>query len=194
MKKILKAVVFVWAVLAALPGFAQRVGVKTNLLYDATATINLGVEVGVAPRWTVDVSGNLNAWNIKGHRWRHWMVQPEARYWFCERFQGNFIALHAIGGYYNWGNMSGWKDFLGSDFSEMKGSRFQGWGAGAGVGFGHAWVLGKHWNIEGEIGVGWIYTRYDKYPCTECGTKERSNAVHNYVGPTKAAVSLIYLF
>ena len=28
---------------------AQDVAVKTNLLYDATATVNLGVEVDIAP-------------------------------------------------------------------------------------------------------------------------------------------------
>ena len=43
---------------------AQDVAIKTNLLYDATATVNVGVEVGVAPKWTIDISGNLNAWNI----------------------------------------------------------------------------------------------------------------------------------
>lgn len=43
---------------------AQYVAVKTNLLYDAAATVNLGVEVGIAPKWTLDISGNLNAWNI----------------------------------------------------------------------------------------------------------------------------------
>ena len=42
---------------------AQEVAVKTNLLYDATATINAGVEVAIAPRWTLDISGNFNGWN-----------------------------------------------------------------------------------------------------------------------------------
>ena len=30
---------------------AQRLAVKSNLLYDITSTINLGVEYEVAPRW-----------------------------------------------------------------------------------------------------------------------------------------------
>ena len=42
---------------------AQDWAIKTNLLYDATATVNLGVEIGVAPKWTIDISGNLNAWS-----------------------------------------------------------------------------------------------------------------------------------
>lgn len=180
--------------LCAFAAQGQKVGVKTNLLYDATATVNLGLEVGLAPKWTLDISGNLNAWNINNHRWRHWMVQPEVRYWLCERFQGNFFAFHLIGGQYNWGNLKGWHKFLGSDFSELADYRFQGWAAGAGLGFGHAWVLGSHWNIEAEIGLGWLYTRYDRYPCTECGSKDKDNKPHNYVGPTKAALSVVYLF
>ena len=36
---------------------AQDVAIKTNILYDAAATVNFGVEVGLAPRWTLDISG-----------------------------------------------------------------------------------------------------------------------------------------
>lgn len=173
---------------------AQNVALKTNLLYDATATANLGVEVGLAPKWTLDVSGNLNAWTVKEHYWKHWLAQPEARYWFCERFQGHFIGLHALGGQFNFGNISGLPDFLGTHLSQLKDHRFQGWGVGAGVAYGYAWALAKHWNLEAEIGLGWIYTRYDVYPCTTCGTKQHSGKSHNYVGPTKAAVNLVYVF
>ena len=45
---------------------AQDVGLKTNVLYDAAATLNLGVEVGLAPRWTLDLSGNYNGWTFSG--------------------------------------------------------------------------------------------------------------------------------
>lgn len=42
---------------------AQKVAIKTNALYDATATINLGAEFGLHPRWTLDISGNFNSWS-----------------------------------------------------------------------------------------------------------------------------------
>ena len=44
----------------------QKVAVKSNLLYDATATINLGIEFCLAPKWTFDVSGNYNGWTFSG--------------------------------------------------------------------------------------------------------------------------------
>ena len=80
------------------------------------------------------------------------------------------------------------------DFRKLLDNRYQGWGAGAGIAYGYAWPVHRHWNIEAEIGFGWIYTRFDSYPCAECGRKIDSDRPHNYVGPTKAALNIVYLF
>lgn len=34
---------------------AQSIAVKSNLLYDATSTLNMGVELGLSRQWTLDV-------------------------------------------------------------------------------------------------------------------------------------------
>ena len=54
------------AMLAATGAVASDndVALKTNLLYDATLTVNAGAEIAVAPRWSVDLSGNINAWSM----------------------------------------------------------------------------------------------------------------------------------
>ncbi len=182
------------AVFAAPCAKAQNVGLKTNLLYDALLSPTVGVEVGVAPKWTVDLSGTLNAWTVNGHRWKQWMVQPEGRYWFCQRFAGHFVAAHALGGQFNFGNIDADFKFLGTDFSKLKDERYQGWMAGAGVAYGYSWILNRNWNIEAELGIGWVYSRYDVYRCADCGKKIRENESHNYFGPTKVAVNLIYVF
>jgi hypothetical protein len=54
-------------------------------------------------------------------------------------------------------------------------------------------MLGKHWNLEAEIAFGAAYTNFDKYYCPKCGEKIGTDN-HIYVGPTKAAISLVYLF
>ena len=78
-------IVSICLVVASLTASAQNVVVKTNLLYDIIATANLGIEFKVAPKWTVDISGNLNAWTFSDNKkWKHWVLQPEARYWLCE--------------------------------------------------------------------------------------------------------------
>lgn len=53
---------------------AQKAAIKTNLLYDVTLSPNLGVELKLAPKWTFDLSGNLNAWAVDNKRWKHWLV------------------------------------------------------------------------------------------------------------------------
>ena len=156
---------------ASLGVSAQSVAVKTNLLYDGFASPSLGLEFALSRDWTFDISGNTNYWDVNKHEWHHWEVTPEFRYWFC----------------------GGLKRFLNNDFTQLADCRVKGFGAGAGFVYGHSWVLGKHWNLEAEIGIGWIYTRYDKYDL-KTGIKLRDDAVHNYVGPTKAAINLEYVF
>lgn len=71
---------------------SQTVAVKTNLLYDATTTINLEGEVKLAARWTLGLSGNYNPWTFsEDKKMKHWLIQPEARYWLCESFAGHFF-------------------------------------------------------------------------------------------------------
>ena len=179
----------------AFSASARDIAVKTNLLYDATLTINVGGEVQIAPKWSFDLSGNYNPWTLSdGKKWKHWLVQPELRYWFCEPLGGHFVAAHLLGGQYNMGHWGHGFKFLNNDAHPLADHRYQGWFAGAGIAYGYSWLLGRHWNLEAEIGIGWAYTRYDTYECKGCGRKIRANKAHNYVGPTKAALSLVYVF
>ena len=174
---------------------AQDIAVKTNLLSDAFLSPNIGAEIGLAPRWTVDITGQMNAWKLSGDKqWGHWAVQPEVRYWFCDRFSGHFVGAHVHGGQYNIGGFDGHINFLGTDTRKLKDSRYQGWFVGAGVSYGYAWILSRHWNLEAEIGFGYSYTRYDRFRCAGCGKKVETDKPHHYVGPTKAAINLVYLF
>ena len=61
----MKRILFLVLLLVATTGvYGQKFAVKSNLLYDATATINLGVEVGLAKKWSLDLSGNYNGWKF----------------------------------------------------------------------------------------------------------------------------------
>ena len=174
---------------------AQKAVVKSNLLYDLTTTVNAGVEWGVSPHWTIDVSANYNGWTFADNKkWKHWLLQPEARYWLCERFNGHFVGAHLLGGTYNLGNLHTDFNLFGTDFGQLKDYRYEGWMLGAGLVYGCHWILSRRWSIEAAIGVGYVYTRADKYECPHCGDKLEENKPHHYFGPTKAAINLIYAF
>lgn len=173
---------------------AQSWGLKTNLIYDATTTINVGAEFGLAPKWSFDISGNLNPWTIDGKKLKHWLVQPEIRYWFCDRFQGHFVGAHLLGGSYNFGYINTDIKFLGYDFSKFKDHRYQGYYIGAGLAYGYVWALSQHLNLELELGIGYVYTEYDKFECDGCGRKVEKNVPSHYFGPTKLALNFMYVF
>ena len=192
-KSLLLLVFAVGFSVAAQAQHKQNMAVKTNLLYDATATANLGLEVKLAPRWSFDLSGDFNQWTIRDHKWKHWFAQPEVRYWFCDAFAKHFVGIHAIGGEFNIGNIENNISFLGSDFSKLGSHRYQGWGAGGGIAYGYALPLSRYWNLEFEAGFGYAYLNYDKFECRNCG-RQVGSGDHHYFGPTKAAINLVYVF
>lgn len=158
------------------------VAVKSNLLYDVAAlTPNLGIEVGLSSRWTLDVSGSYNPWTFSDNRkMKLWLLQPELRYWSCSAFSGHFLGVHAHVGEFNFGGMFQSKH------------RYQGGLAGGGFSYGYHWILGKRWGLEATLGVGYAYMKYDKFLCEKCGDKVGAGSKH-YIGPTKAGITLIYM-
>ena len=78
--------------------WGQDIAVKTNGLFWATTTPNLGLEIALSPRYTLDLSGAYNPWTFKDDKkMRFWLVQPELRYWLCEKFEGHFVASTCTG-------------------------------------------------------------------------------------------------
>lgn len=177
------------AIISATGKKTPRLLVKSNLLYNSTATINLGMEVGLGKRTTLDVSGNYNNWTFSGNRkFKHWFYQPEFRLWNCERFNGGFWGLHAHYGQYNVGGMMPWGIGKNSRFADH---RYEGWFAGGGVSYGYHWMLGGRWGLEASLGLGYAYLEYDKFGCERCSEKLASQTKH-YFGPTKIGLTLIW--
>lgn len=178
--------------------FAQKIGVKSNLLYDAMTSMNAGIEVGIAPQWTLDFSGSFNPWAFPENRkMKHWMVQPEFRWWACRRFSGHFVGAHLLGGEFNMGGMLPWGFRSGKMFGVIGGNallnhRYEGWGIGLGASYGYHWILAERWGLEATLGIGYLYLDYDKYGCKRCGRRE-GHKVGHYFGPTKLGVTLIFL-
>lgn len=186
--------IFSFAFLITTNSSAQKVALKTNLLYGAyTYTPNLSLELGLSERSTLDIGGGYNPWNLRdatdnNKKLVHWLGQIEYRYWLCSKFNGHFFGVHALGTQYN---ISGHE--LPLMFGKnSKNYRYEGWGAGAGISYGYSFYLGNRWSLEAQIGVGYARLHYDKYDCVKCGKKLGSEN-RNYFGPTKAGISIIYI-
>ncbi len=164
--------------------YSQKVGMKSNLLYDVTTTFNLGLEFGLGRKSTLDISGNYNPWKFGKYQLKHWLLQPEVRYWFCERFNGHFLGIHGHYAEYNVGGL-----FFNH---HMRHNRYQGHLYGGGISYGYQWILNDRWNLEAIIGIGYARLSHDNYPCTSCGEKIKSEH-RNYWGPTKAGLTIVYI-
>ena len=182
----------------------DRVAIKTNILHDATASINLGVEVGVAPKWTIQLSGSYNNWPVDDIRIRHALVEPEVRWWTCERFNGFFVGTHLVGGSIAVGSLWDFSKY-GSRFPNLKDYLLNdAFMLGGGAVLGYDLILGRHWNLEFELGLGYLYVTGDEYRMSTAsdgthylpvGAKPvLKGSVFDYVGPTKVAVSIVYRF
>lgn len=186
MKKLLFIALF--ALLPAAAG-AQVVGVKSNVLYLLTATPNLGFEVGVGPKMTINIAGGFNPVKLKSTLTsqpsiKHWSANAGARYWFCKRFEGLFVGAEAIVG-----------DYVIESIpliDHPKDHRLDGNGYAAGLVFGHQWAVGRRWGLEVSAGVGYAHMEYDKSRAN--GGAYEGKFKQDYFGPTKLNVSFIYFF
>lgn len=186
----IRKIFLLWAFsVGSLVAYGQTIGVKTDVVSDALLfSPNLGVEVSVGPRLTLDLSAHYAPFSSGDtKRWKHWMIRPELRYWLCQPFGGHFFGVHVFGGEYNVANK---KVLFG--LYDIDDRRVEGWGVGAGLTYGYHWILSPRWGLEASIGLGGAYTKYDKYRCTHCGEKIGSDH-KTYLGPTKASVSVIYM-
>jgi len=164
--------------------------VKTNLVWAATLTPNLAVEIGLGKKTSIEFSGGNNRWNIEGSpdnnkKLVHWVIKPEFRYWLCERFNGHFFGVHAFYGQYN---VSEW--YIPLLFE--KDYRYEGDAYGGGVSYGYHWAWAKRWGMEFTVGAGIAIMDYVKKDCEKCGS-EVGQFTKTYFGPTSLGIKLIFI-
>ena len=174
-------------------GYLPRFALKTNLLYGATTSMNIGAEFFLNRYLTMDVSLGWNPFIYRNDRkFAHWMIQPTLRYWIREPFNGHFFGLSLM--YCNF-NVSGIQvpyNALGA-FPNMRNHRFRGDAYSVSIQYGHQWLLSPRWAVEASINVGYMFLDYRKYQSGWCGLRLGSETRH-YFGPTNAGITLIYMF
>lgn len=173
-------------ILSCLPilAFSQQTALKTNVVYLATTTPNVGVELGMGRKITLDIWGAYNAWKYPEEmKLNLYLIQPEVRYWFCRKFEGHFVGVHGHYGHFNIGQIpfiSGLKEYV------LRGDLY-----GGGITYGYHWALGERWGMEAQIGAGYAYMKYEKLRCDLCA-EPVGYYTRSYIGPTKLGFSIIY--
>lgn len=170
--------------------YAQKAAVKTNIPYLVTTTPNLALEFAVGDKMSIELSGGVNPFSLgENKQLKHWVVWPELRYWTCETFNGHFFGLHGVGGQFNVGGLDIpiWK------LDRLKDRRYDGSAIGAGISYGYQWIINDHWGFEFTVGGGFARFDYEVYNLGDSGSKLGENK-KNYFGPTKAGLSIVYVF
>lgn len=159
--------------------------IKSNVFYLATTTLNAAVEFSLNDKWTVDVVLGYNPWEFQSNgKFKHFLVQPELRYWPRHVFYGHFFGLHIHASNYH---------IAGIGLSEyMIDHRYKGYFAGGGLSWGYHKSVGKRFALEATLGIGYMHMNYDLYPRAE--NKEKiKRETFNYFGPTRAGISIVYI-
>lgn len=170
--------------------FAQNIGIKTNFAHWAiAATPNIQAEFALSRKYSLEVGGGYNAFDFSDNRkFKHWLIQPELRYWTCESFNGHFFGLHALAAEFNVGGF----DWPIGRLKDIKDFRYEGYAFGGGLSYGYQFPIARRLNLELNLGAGYARLMYDKFKCVRCGEELETDVKENYFGVTKAAVSLIY--
>ena len=166
----------VWCMLAVLSASllapmqtkAQRVAVKTNALYWAASTPNLGAEFRVNRHVTFNFEAAYNRIKVFNIDTRGAMITPEVRYWFSARPQtGHFVGIAGIGCHYNY---------------ERGGNRHK----------GYSFVLSRRWSLETTLGVGMAHVQEMSWDKDEYEPGEANVKGWRPI-PIKAGVTFVYL-
>ena len=159
--------------------YSQKIALKTNALYWGALTPNMSVEMALNHRFSTDWQLAYNPWTFQDDKkMRFWLIQPEIRYWLCETFEGHFVGVHLHGAQF---------------FGGFNDKRYDGYLAGGGLTYGYNWILSPHWNLEALVGAGYArlwYKESPRIPCNKC----YENKKKDYIGPTKIAISISYMF
>lgn len=166
------------------------VGVKTNLLYWAAAMPNLELEFFMGKGVSLAVEGDY-AWlsSALGQEKAYyvWGFSAEVRFWFRQnrRFDGFYAGVYGHTGQYDFkfGRVGNQGDYYGG-----------------GATFGYVLPLGKNFNIEFGLGLGYVQYTNLQYLWEPTMGKNVFNPenpdkrIKSFIGPTKLKVALLWKF
>ena len=83
---------------------SQRVAVSVNALPAIDGAFEAGVSYAIRNKSTVELTGSLRPWKREEkYVNRYWLIQPEYKYWTCQKFNGFFWGAYLNGAQFNIG-------------------------------------------------------------------------------------------
>lgn len=176
---------------------AAAFALRNNLAYDATGTMNLSMEVALGRHASIGGIFGFKSWDrfliwdnspANLSKWRHLALVPEFRYYPDAVSQGHYFGADLLYIHYNLGAIK----LPFNLYSFLNDHRVQGDLLGAGLFYGYAFSLSRHWRIEAELGISGGWYSDMAYECPSCGS---------VIGPRsgiailpKIGVNIVYTF
>ena len=180
-------VVSVLMLTTALPSFAQKFSLSTNVLdYACLGTMNLDASYSLSRRWSVLAGVRYNPFTFnegnpeEQFQYRQQSYSLGARVWPWHIWSGWWFAGKLRYQEYNEGGIISRKT--------EEGDRF-----GAGLYAGYTHMLSAHFNLEFGVGLWGGLASFRQYSCPVCGLT-MSSGNKFFLRPDDVMISLVYVF
>ena len=185
----------IWDYITDFVAGLDNIAIKTNLLYDAVAIPNLGFEYHLGKNFSVSADWMYAWWDKHdiGWYWRTYGGELAIRKWFGKKTSDRLFTGHHIGLY---GQCLTYDMAINGRGQIGGGSEESLWGKanfGAGVEYGYSLPVSKRLNFDFSIGVGYFGGQYQEYEAQDDCYVWQTTKRRQWIGPTKAEISLVYL-
>lgn len=168
---------------------------RTNMLYDALLVPNLGVEFYMGKGWSVLADWMYGWWdNDKSHYyWRVYGGSATVRKWFGRAAKSKPLSGHHLGAFgsiFTYDFELGGRGYLGG---KPGGTLWDKMHYAAGIEYGYSLPVARRLNLDFSLGMGYWSGTYHEYDPVDGCYVWQSTKQRNWIGPTKAEVSLVWL-
>ena len=169
--------------------------IRTNMLYDALALPNIGVEFYLGKNISLGANWMYGWWKTdRRHRyWRAYGGEIFGRWWFGSKAADKPLTGHHVGIYgqlytydFEWGG-------TGEMGGKPGGSLWDRNLWAAGLEYGYSLPVAKRINIDFSIGIGYTTGLYHKYKPVDDHYVWQSTHRRRYFGPTKLEIAFVWL-
>lgn len=156
----------------------NNLSLRANLLRWATTTPDIGIEWKINPLFGIQINGSWGPWkwDNKNRHYALWEISPEVRYYIKKNKNAYIGVIYKIG-----------------EFNyKLSETGTQGKIMGGGITGGYKLKLNDVLSLDFSLGLGYLYTDYEKYSVTNgiCICKEKGTK--NWWGPVSAGVTLVW--